>query len=647
MERIVFGCNVLFGPGINPIQITTPFDSRSIVIPRLHLQFTEPYIYDLTERSGDIISISSTFNDDDASVNYHIEYSTSNEAAGAALTLNGSVHHSVPLQVYLDSGAFSDHPITIDSRTIRLVWDAPTVSAWVVYTTITQARQEVSKLDGKKIGGVAVKVSYEKQRPSDRGTNCFRIKFHRLPAKITKNDLEMLCTGATSVWIGPPVYGPALPIDEIRCLLTCYGPIDTLDILSYDGRKKVTAFCRFVHTETAVAAAASELLSVPQKFLGSGSISIQRVSLVKYRIPRRLFQTVEVDVDCIRDLHSAKCKIRCDEPSGRDQSPDHVDLYIYGDEPKSVNRVRLDLDRLSRGEELVNDGTNIQNEFFSTVTGQQFVQDINTDLSAFLYHHATTGTVRLFGAGRERVRALLDDRLKEFQSQRHVLGLQSYKTILIPLLLNGGFQTLQEQFGVAKVSLDIISRTLIVSGEAREAKGVRQCVRDMVSSQPALATDNPEPLCPVCIRHLDDPLDLPCGHSYCAACLQKLVKPRYRFSRPKCISEIKDDLGNEIAPCDCEIPYRILLPLLSPKQDHDHDLFEISFASYLQSSESRETFHYCPTLDCQVVYRTGDDGTILYCPSCLTWICPACHVQSHDGLTCSEYRDSLNAYGGS
>jgi len=51
-----------------------------------------------------------------------------------------------------------------------------------------------------------------------------------------------------------------------------------------------------------------------------------------------------------------------------------------------------------------------------------------------------------------------------------------------------------------------------------------------------------------------------------------------------------------------------------------------------------EIVKYCPTADCGMVYRVSTEGRRFTCCACLAEICTSCHVQWHNGLTCTMFK---------
>ncbi|KIY46940.1 hypothetical protein FISHEDRAFT_46252 [Fistulina hepatica ATCC 64428] len=139
--------------------------------------------------------------------------------------------------------------------------------------------------------------------------------------------------------------------------------------------------------------------------------------------------------------------------------------------------------------------------------------------------------------------------------------------------------------------------------------------------------------CPVCFCDPDaNHIVLECAHAYCRECLINLCSSRSAsasaFSPLCCVAE----------SCNCAIGYATLRQVLSPTEEIR--LLDASFTAHINSQANQ--FHYCPTPDCPVVYRSDQGGTILQCPACLVRICPRCTVEYHEGLTCMEHLDIVS-----
>lgn len=210
---------------------------------------------------------------------------------------------------------------------------------------------------------------------------------------------------------------------------------------------------------------------------------------------------------------------------------------------------------------------------------------------------------------------------KIIQLDRHMLA----------QLMKGGLEKLMWEFGEGAVVINIVRRTLeVVQVEVEDVKsallrfGAAGKVENVDGTQS----------CPVCYCDVTNPVFLDCGHVYCKECLTHMLLATSPASpSAKCIHELDD----ENLVCQKGIHIRVIRDLLRPEQEQE--LFHTAFLGHVHSRP--EEFRYCPTPDCNVIYRPADAGTVLTCPSCLNRICPACHIQFHEGLTCVQHRDNM------
>ncbi|KAJ7623328.1 hypothetical protein FB45DRAFT_672511, partial [Roridomyces roridus] len=192
-------------------------------------------------------------------------------------------------------------------------------------------------------------------------------------------------------------------------------------------------------------------------------------------------------------------------------------------------------------------------------------------------------------------------------------------------LLNGGLQSLQDEFGETKVLFDVHRLQIIALGDSKT---------DVENRLGALSTDQGTGDC--CLCHSDsEPAEcfsLPCTHIYCSSCLKLLLRPvpGLEFHAPMCVAREPSSSSLCLAP----IPISVILSQL-PIADREW-LFERSLSEFIRSS--RASFQFCPR-GCPVVYRVGESaGTIFTCPDCSLDICASCTVPAHIGLDCGEYQ---------
>jgi hypothetical protein len=135
--------------------------------------------------------------------------------------------------------------------------------------------------------------------------------------------------------------------------------------------------------------------------------------------------------------------------------------------------------------------------------------------------------------------------------------------------------------------------------------------------------------CPVCFEPPVTPIHTSCGHKWCKSCLVAYLSAAAdRRSFPiSC-------LGNQ-GKCTASISVWLARNVLTPT-----NFDALALAAFHAHVQARPIeYHYCPTPDCSQSYPTGPRNAVVTCPSCLARICPSCHVEYHEGVTCADRED--------
>lgn len=307
-----------------------------------------------------------------------------------------------------------------------------------------------------------------------------------------------------------------------------------------------------------------------------------------------------------------------------------------------MGRVKVKMEKILFGELLVVEGINLWDEFFDSFAGQKFIRQLNVDAPFFAQYDTRSRTICVFGSNSDRAaaRELITNQIHQIHEQRHVLPLRRE---LVGYLLAGELVSLQSELGEEKLSLNVVARTLTVRGDMDDVDRVRRAINDLqVSSLASLPRAAPETPCPICFCEVTDPIKLDCGHTYCVPCLRhclcSLAAGASSFTLVSCIADVHDMNPSQVTLCGIPITYGLIRQLLNSTEETN--LLEASFLSHIQTHP--KDFHYCPSPDCKVIYRTGTTGTVLQCPSCMIRICASCHTEYHEGLTCAEHQDNLS-----
>ncbi|KAF5532845.1 hypothetical protein FMEXI_12166 [Fusarium mexicanum] len=139
--------------------------------------------------------------------------------------------------------------------------------------------------------------------------------------------------------------------------------------------------------------------------------------------------------------------------------------------------------------------------------------------------------------------------------------------------------------------------------------------------------------CPVCFEEAEESLEISCGHIYCSPCFFNMCQAEASTSGDFSISCVGNS-GN----CRKILQISEIQTLLL--SETFENILEASFALFIKRHPAE--FRYCPTPDCDQVYRVSSPGKVscmFTCAGCFTPICTSCHV-SHPGISCSKNKGS-------
>ncbi|KAJ7100491.1 hypothetical protein C8R44DRAFT_641881 [Mycena epipterygia] len=638
----MYNCTVRFGAGATVLHVITPFESPRVLISNIPTSASDAAI------SAAISSLTIP-----AEVEVHrstltghatatLVFEDANAAAQAVLIVGGMTIGGNVLSAQLDlrpHAAAEEGKGVVRGRKVKLTWYGRRASAFVHYTDARSAEERSQQLNGKSYRGYILSASF--RRPVSIPAHRFRrapaplytVMIRNLPLDTSQIHLKGFCQ-AKSVALDLPRCPEDSPI-KMRHALECFGPVDAFDTLPMtQATAKIIAFAQF-QTAGAAAAAESALRAVPPPFLGGTPFFIERTFSVKYSIRRSVFTKIQGALDLLIRLHPSMIRYYLGENGN-----EPVILVLHGSEPKALGRMKTELDRVVQGELLVVDGQKFWDEFFERIEGQMFLNSLNQDGDVFVQCDCRTRTIRLFGSEAARVQArnLTLETIAAVRARRHVFPLRKD---LIRVLLRGRLRELQESLG-DRLVLDVVARTLTVNGDDAYVRRVRAELSALESGKAVAVEASPDCTCPVCFCSLEDSVKLACGHLYCRDCLQHYLRPAPGdpgFSPRKCVAEVPlpTEGQNSTIPCGLGIAYNILRTLLTSAEEDL--LLRASFLAHVNGHPL--DFHYCPSPDCEMVYRPSQTGSSFQCPSCLIQVCPACNVEYHEGMSCAEHQDNL------
>jgi len=623
VERHILNCIVRFGIDATPDQITTAADSRKLILSNLPVDVSPTDIKDLADRFGEIHSIISL--DETAhTARIEVEFAESSQALNAFKHLNGQPFEKYTISANLKAQISMTVRSPDQRHILKVSWPAPSASAWIHYSSISKAKSEAIRLDGVIVGGLQIKAVYV--TPLKRQKDSFAVEIRGLPVEVSKTALKELCPEQSLVTMNPPCYTQN-PTEAIRSALARCGELEDVDIQPATATRFTSvAFATFKSGETALEAIEA-LDGRNQDFLGGQPLSARPVYYFRHRAKIPQFEAVKNEVDRLNDKGEKKCSIQYQEQPERKIV--WIRIHASAENLGTFASLNTELATLLQGMLLTSNGDAVWDDYLETSSSAKSIDSINTtnsDGPFFVQCDIRTRNVKIFGGkpDQERAEKLVMRMLQKVHKLQHEIQLPRTK---LHGLVNGGLKTLQDDFGVNKVSLDVASAKLIVRGSPSDESKVEDSIGSLDSIS---IPETTEALCQICHHLPVDPIFLTCRHAYCTLCLQMAL--RYSPSAPfQCISRDTLEDGLPIQ-CPANVPYIVIRDVLPTVEEKK--FLHASFLSHVRSKS--EEFFFCPTLDCQSVYRTGVEGLTLRCSICVSEMCSFCQTRAHAGSACKE-----------
>ncbi|KAG4267599.1 hypothetical protein FPRO04_12754 [Fusarium proliferatum] len=173
---------------------------------------------------------------------------------------------------------------------------------------------------------------------------------------------------------------------------------------------------------------------------------------------------------------------------------------------------------------------------------------------------------------------------------------------------------------------------------AQAAEALQQLINESKAGDHAIKTavstvkrQQLETDCPICFDEAEESLETSCGHIYCSLCFFNMCQAEASTSGDFLIG----CMGNS-GTCGKIIQISELQTLIL--SETFENILEASFASFIRRHPAE--FRYCPTPDCDQVYRVSSPGKLpstFTCARCFTPTCTACH-DSHLGISCAKHK---------
>jgi len=549
-----------------------------------------------------------------------IEFKDMKDAAAAARSLKD---HGATL-----ADAIPIEPANMKSTWVKFKWPQVTRAAWIYYSNIAEAKTMAEKLHGSFFR--ERKITASSLRPDKRQKDLFAIKLERLPADTTRADLVDISQNSRLITISELTY-TAKP----REVFQQSAGVKFFVNVPEDPTKLSAAAFACLGSEDSILQTL-QMHGTKLKLIGKQELTVERVWFVQYSLPSDVFKSVSTEITALQIQYEGRAQVE----SCNFGNHHMIYLHTHHEETEIFAQANLSLQGICHGLIVVTlDSQPEWDDYLYSTSSIKVIENLNSKNSFYIFPNLSTRQIHVFGCGIDQdkgvsaVKKLLQrvrGSCREYPIHRNV----------IRQLIDGGLTEIQVAVGANKLSLDVIRSVLIVKGDDSLLMQKIHHVLDFLPSNKSLKRS--QQLCSICkLRsggsERNPRVKLLCGHVYCGACLKNaLIFAAQNHSAPvKCISQVPAYGLEKGSICGQPIAYttaRDLLPLLV-----EPDYLKVAFLSFIHSNPGE--YFFCPSLQCNTIYRRGESKTIIRCSICRALLCLFCGSMSHDGITCEKAKE--------
>jgi hypothetical protein len=378
-------------------------------------------------------------------------------------------------------------------------------------------------------------------------------------------------------------------------------------------------------------------LAALKYFSGNSDVDAQVVYTVYFRAPKELSDAVLLDVEEIMS-QTAEAEVVWEKPKkDMHTKQDMVTLRLSGTDREEIVDMKRILEAIFAGRVATagRDGSGkryeIWHDFFATPPGYVWLQHLARDKGVIIMSDKLQRRLRIYsdeesGIDCGNVERRIAEKVYALDALEEIHTIQfDFKQFRDCLVLNKVAEV-QRRLGKSSVSLDIVTKTLILHCSREDAYAI------------ALELSLPDLLplvclmCPQCGDMTTDIRFSNCGHMTCRACFDHQLQVA------------SSDLTGNHFPLlcwheGCELPIAISDLRKHATATMFDALLKASLTYYIRSCP--DLYRNCRTPDCRSVYDRSGHYEIFTCPTCLEQTCTLCHAKPHVGWTCEEHKSHL------
>lgn len=525
--------------------------------------------------------------------------------------------------------------LRVDCKKVHCSWHKPNRTVWLNFGNGDVAKRVSQRFANGdyKILNQVVHIGKPTRGGGLYNLRAWSICLTGVPSEATREDISGAIPPPrdkpTGIGLGVPTYATDAETcaAQLHSLFTAVGPLEWWEFVPDSTGKRMKASARFSREEDAEKAVRI-LHNSALPFLKTAKLTVQLVYCARFKVSHVIYSAVESQITAnIRQWKTQHIHFTAYEQS---QPPKwYRTLKIEGEDSKSIAQAKNTIAAILAGV-VAKDGSSTIWHSSLRGNGENFTKlmQVQQQTGVVIIRDKAKSQLRLYGPSKEcdEVQTTISEILKSQLSKDVAIELNEERFLWARL---GGFKKLEAELGPDSVSLDIIStpKRIIISGAA--------CKYDLAlsiinrKSAQTSTSNSTEQDCSICWTEAENPIRTRCGHVYCLGCFADQCVSATTHS-----SETNVRCAGGNGNCNMVLDLPQLQEHLS--STGFEELLRGSFASYMRLHP--DLLQYCPSPDCDYVYRANGAAKVQTCSSCLVPVCTSCHAQ-HGTMSCAEYQD--------
>jgi IBR domain, a half RING-finger domain len=619
---------VRLGGGFEVQEITTGFESRWVFLSNILSTVSEKTIRRILKPFGQVDDLRMPATPAGASMTIKVLFSTSSEAMQTLSALNGALLFDRRVGARLPVNNTGRGNGTLQDSSVKIEWEIPGKLGFAGYASQAEAEAAVSAANGSTLHETCIGAVIYEGLPTLGAVN---VRFIGLPPSAHAEDLNQFGQPEAVMLERPNYSSLAHAVKGVQGLLDDFGQVLGFEVFPGPYKDGIVRGLAHFSSPSVAQTASHHLNGRRPYFIGKGKLVARHVQVLSYTLPIIAYNKLASDITWLRrsfwTRNRGAALFVVDRKAERLQDPSlPVYIKLSSEDVGELGHLKSEFEKLLHGEKIMQSGKVVWDGFFERPAGSAFLHELERNNPGVeIQKLIGRRTITLFGPiwKRQHVRQVILDKIARTRAQQtRIIPLAGR---LIALFMSAELMDLQKNLGRENVVLDLVQRTLTIRGN----DAAYDAAQRVVNAVPKRQTDDRRDdivECPVCFNEVVSSIQLRCGHCWCRQCFANYLVAAIdnKIFPLTC-------LGNE-ATCSQPVSVNIARDVLTA-DDFDR-VVNASFFAYVYSRP--DEFHYCPTPDCPQIYRSAPPDTVLQCPSCLARICPNCHIEAHDGISCAN-----------